>query len=1181
MMAAVLVVSGTGLTEVRAAGTTEVYLDDMESAADGWSVVWTTTDTEYTEARKSSGGATNNTSTLWNFWSKDANTVTISRDVAVTAGSYVLSVGADGGDISGTLTLRAGDATQSVNMSFGAWDNFTENATGALDVASDTTATIELQVTMQADGWFDLDDIRLTKQLSAEAEKTQAADALNAQIAACEALTAADYTTDTWNALQTALLEAKSVYADQDQKSVAELTAAAAALESAKSALVAADIVDTGSDGIYVQKVEGLGADFIKGVDVSSYVSLRDSGVVFRDWNGQAINDQQFFDQLKEAGVNYVRIRVWNDPYNSANGKGYGGGNNDLAKAEKIGKWATAAGMKVLIDFHYSDFWADPAKQKAPKAWDGYTVAQKVAAVSEYTKSSITTLLDAGVDVGMVQVGNETNNGVCGESTWENMCKIFDAGADAVHEAGTEKGKDILVAVHFANPEKSGTYANYAANLNTYDVSYDVFASSYYPYWHGTLTNLTSTLKSIADTYGKKVMVAETSWASTLTDGDGHENTVRVGNNDTKVAGMDYSFTVQGQADEIRSVIQAIKNVGDNGIGVCYWEPAWLPVQVYDSSASNASQVLSANKNAWETYGSGWAASAANEYDAEDAGKWYGGSAVDNQALFDFNGKPLASLNVFKYVDTGATTTKRPDAVTKPDQVEVAYGADIAAALPTSVTVRFNDGSEDQAAVTWNNRELAAITTYGTYTVTGVVSYTDAKGNTSTLNTSCEVAVLPENLLQQGGFEEGCDAWTAEGNGVDGKLTDDPRSGKQALHFYSADAVDFTLSQTITAAEAGDYSAYMYIQGGSMGASEAVSITLSNDTAATAEKKEAALQGWKVWQQPQTDKVHAEVGDMLTVAIHVAGDAGAWGTIDDVCLYKIKEQTTAGGSTSGGSTSGGSTAGSGAASGQTKTDDTIKTVTKPDGTVVTTTETKNENGTTTTTQELKNEKTGLDATVIISRDADGNVTDVDVDVTQTTEEQSAQFTANMISQITEAAGTADVTIELTVEDENGKELFTLTADASDIKAGKKLKVLKVDEKTGELSLVNKSTYKVDADGNLIVSGLDSDDYKLVTAAEANAFSKQVLKTVKPAKTKKNVTAGKKTKFAMSAKLNMDNVAKITYKTGKKSVATVNKNGVIQTKKAGKVVIKATVTLKNGKTKTVKMTITVKKPAKKK
>ncbi len=117
---------------------------------------------------------------------------------------------------------------------------------------------------------------------------------------------------------------------------------------------------------IYVQKVENLSDDFIMGVDVSSVISLEQSGVKFYGWDGQ---EQDIFATLKESGVNYIRVRVWNDPYN-ADGNGYGGGNNDLAKAVEIGKRAAAQGMKLLVDFHYSDFWADPAKQKTPKAWN-------------------------------------------------------------------------------------------------------------------------------------------------------------------------------------------------------------------------------------------------------------------------------------------------------------------------------------------------------------------------------------------------------------------------------------------------------------------------------------------------------------------------------------------------------------------------------------------------------------------------------------------------------------------------------------------------------------------------------------------------------------------------------------------------------------------------------------------
>ena len=145
-------------------------------------------------------------------------------------------------------------------------------------------------------------------------------------------------------------------------------------------------------------------------------------------------------------------------------------------------------------------------------------------------------MLEAGVDVGMVQIGNETTGGFCGETDWYNMNKLFDAGCDALHDFNQSQGTDIKAVLHFTNPEKEGAYATYAANLADYDgdgnkegVSYDVFASSYYPYWHGTMSNLTSVLTDVAQKYNKYVMVAETSWATTYDDGDGHSNTIGEG----------------------------------------------------------------------------------------------------------------------------------------------------------------------------------------------------------------------------------------------------------------------------------------------------------------------------------------------------------------------------------------------------------------------------------------------------------------------------------------------------------------------------------------------------------------------------------------------------------------------------------------------------------------------------
>lgn len=412
--------------------------------------------------------------------------------------------------------------------------------------------------------------------------------------------------------------------------------------------LVKAEAVQPVTGTVNVAKVTGMSDDFLKGVDISSYISEIDSGVTYKDWNGQTLSNQGFFDFLKSAGVNAVRIRVWNNPYNGS-GAGYGGGNNDLEKAKILGKLATNAGMKVLIDFHYSDFWADPGKQSAPKAWKNYSVSQKASAITSFTSDSLRSLLSAGVDVAMVQVGNETNNGMCGESNIANKCTLYRAGCTAVRSVANAYGKKIEIAIHYTNPETSGRYTSYASYLRQYNVDYDVFATSYYPFWHGTLSNLTNVLSEVANTYQKKVMVAEVSYAHTLEDGDGHENTISA----KDASSMSYPATVQGQTTVVRDVMQAVADVGDAGIGVFYWEPAWIPVGVYQKNASNAASILASNRQKWQQYGSGWASSYAGEYES-DATTWYGGSSWDNQAMFDFTGKPLASLNVFRYVDTGA-----------------------------------------------------------------------------------------------------------------------------------------------------------------------------------------------------------------------------------------------------------------------------------------------------------------------------------------------------------------------------------------------------------------------------------------------------------------------------------------------------------------------------------------------
>lgn len=401
------------------------------------------------------------------------------------------------------------------------------------------------------------------------------------------------------------------------------------------------------SDIISIEKIEFNNPDFIRGMDVSSVISLENAGVRFYDKNGA---EEDIFKILSKNGVNYIRVRVWNDPYDSS-GNGYGGGNSDVSKAAQIGARAARHGMKLLVDFHYSDFWADPSKQKAPKAWESYTLEQKQTAVYDFTLDSLTTIKNAGAEIGMVQIGNETNNGIAGEAgNYANMAALFNSASNAVRSFDS----DALIAVHFTNPERTDTVKWYADYLNQYSVDYDVFAVSYYPYWHGSLSNLTEVLNYAANKYEKYAMVAETSYANTIDDTDGHGNTVSEWNNNTG-DNLLWSFSCQGQAEEVRAVMNAVNEVQNGrGLGVFYWEGAWISVGDVTGLSGNAyTRMWQHNSALWESCGCGWASSYSGDYDPNDAGSYFGGSAVDNQAFFDASGKALPSLKVFKSVCTG------------------------------------------------------------------------------------------------------------------------------------------------------------------------------------------------------------------------------------------------------------------------------------------------------------------------------------------------------------------------------------------------------------------------------------------------------------------------------------------------------------------------------------------------
>ncbi|MBQ8822447.1 MAG: glycosyl hydrolase 53 family protein [Lachnospiraceae bacterium] len=800
--------------------TTLVQNGDFETGdTTGWEV--SLAEGNATTQVKNDAYAANNTTKFFNVWNGESAGVafTLSQKVNVSAGTYKVSLKQEGAASASGLSVSAGDAGVVLPATEG-WDVWTTVETGEFTVAADGEITIAISGDIAAGYWGDFDDIVLHKSVFV-----------------------ADDPAATETPAPTASPEPTPTPAPMDSE-------------------------------LYVQKVENLSEDFIMGVDVSSYLSIKNSGAKYYDFDGSELTDQGFFDLLAESGVDYVRIRVWNNPYDE-NGNGYGGGNCDLETAKTIGQWVTKAGMKVLVDFHYSDFWADPGKQKAPKAWASMDLDTKIEAVKTYTTDSLQAMIDAGVDIGMVQVGNETNNGIAGETGWENMSKIFNAGSSAVRSVAEKNVMDIMVAIHFTNPETAGRYAGYAKNLNDYGVDYDVFASSYYPYWHGTLENLQSSLKGVADTYGKKVMVAETSWVRTYEDGDGHGNTTDAADK----AELINEVSVQGQVTSVRNVINAVAGIGENGIGVFYWEPAWIPVQYYGGDAD----VLAENKALWEKYGSGWASSYSGKYD-EDAGTWYGGSAVDNEGLFDFNGKALESLNVFKYVYTGTTAKV---VVSSVSNAEVTFEADETVVLPSKVTANYVDGTTSDIDVAWNQAELDAAVAagIGVYTINGI-----ATSDSKTYDVTCTLTIKPVNLLANPGFEED-GAWTITGNAASMKAdASNVRTGSYCMHFWASDAVEFEVTQTLTL-NRGIYSFGGYLQGGDAG--DAPKFNVFATVGETTTEDAAAVSGWQVWDNPEVAEFTVTAdGTQVVVGFNASAAGGAWGSWDDMYLYKVADYVT-------------------------------------------------------------------------------------------------------------------------------------------------------------------------------------------------------------------------------------------------------------------------------------------------
>ncbi len=360
-------------------------------------------------------------------------------------------------------------------------------------------------------------------------------------------------------------------------------------------------------------------SDFIKGMDISTLDEVERCGGRFYD----NAKEGELLDILQSYGTNAVRLRLWNDPY-SEDKKPYGAGTNDLEVTKRLAKRAAAHGMQFLLDLHYSDFWTDPGKQIKPKAWADYSDDRLEEAMYDYTREVLLSLKKAGVFPDMIQVGNELTNGLLWPNgkmpAYDQIARFVSAGIRGARSV--EPGLPIMI--HLDNGGNNALYRDWFDHYMERGEDFDVIGLSYYPFWHGSLSDLDRNMRDIAVRYQKDLIVAEVSMGFTMVDYQSYErleSAQRKGMATKRELAdkVPFPMSPQGQSDFMREFMQVISDIPQGrGKGFYYWEPAWIPVP-----------------------GSGWATPESLAYTG-DRGPC--GNEWANQALFDYDGNALPAL---------------------------------------------------------------------------------------------------------------------------------------------------------------------------------------------------------------------------------------------------------------------------------------------------------------------------------------------------------------------------------------------------------------------------------------------------------------------------------------------------------------------------------------------------------
>ena len=363
----------------------------------------------------------------------------------------------------------------------------------------------------------------------------------------------------------------------------------------------------------------------ILGIDVSTYLEELEHGAKFYRDNKEIDPLDAFMDN----GVDCIRIRVWNDP-KSETGEPYLAGNCDINNYVKLGKLAKNKGYSLLLDFHYSDFWADPGKQIIPKAWANYSIGELENEVYSFTKACLEIAVREGVEPSFIQVGNEITNGILWpigklenegkRGNYQNFCRLIDAGCRACREVCPE----AKIILHLERSNDKAVYSEFFSKMQEAGIDYDIIGASYYPYWHGTPSELFENFRACR-VFGKEIMIMELGYG--FTDKGyllgGEEKRLVIDSERSNIPGFTdrYPISAEGQAKFVRDILDCARKEGISG--VFYWEPLWLPGE-----------------------GICWASEAGQAYIYEEgkstSNEWA------NQCLFDYEGRLLPAFDEFR-----------------------------------------------------------------------------------------------------------------------------------------------------------------------------------------------------------------------------------------------------------------------------------------------------------------------------------------------------------------------------------------------------------------------------------------------------------------------------------------------------------------------------------------------------